>query len=98
MECPRLEANLAKSNVAKTPMAKAPTEGVPQQKETSTKDPFLLSDDDDPIPDLEHDKFNLANQLPCEELLEACEEQNVTGDSSAQIQEEQDQNIVKVKF
>jgi hypothetical protein len=32
----------------------------------------------------EHDKFNLANQLPREELLEAHEEQNVTGDSSAE--------------
>jgi hypothetical protein len=83
-ECPRPEANLAKSNVVEIPTAKAPTEGAPQQKETSAEDPFLLSDDDDPVPDPEHDKFNLANQLPCEELLEAREEQNVTGDSSAQ--------------
>jgi hypothetical protein len=86
-ECPRPEANLAKSNVAETPTAEAPTEGAPQQKETSAEDPFLLSDDDDPVLDLEHDKFNLANQLPHEELLEAREEQNITGDSSAQTQE-----------
>jgi hypothetical protein len=58
----------------------------------------VLSDDDDPVPDPEHDKFNLTNQLSREELLEALEEQNVTGDSSAQTQEEQDQNIVRVKF
>jgi hypothetical protein len=31
-------------------------------------------------------------------LLEAREEQNVTGDSSAQTQEEQDRNIMRVKF
>jgi hypothetical protein len=49
--CPRPEANLAKSAVAETPTAKAPTEGAPQQKETSAEDPFLLSDDDDPVPD-----------------------------------------------
>jgi hypothetical protein len=72
-ECPHPEANLAKSNVAKTPGAEAPTEEAPQQKETSAEEPFLLSDDD-PVPDLEHDKFNLANQLPREELLEALEE------------------------
>jgi hypothetical protein len=73
-ECPRPEANLAKSNVAETPTAEAPTEGAPQQKETSAKDPFLLFDDDDPVHDPEHDKFNLANQLLHEELLEAHEE------------------------
>jgi hypothetical protein len=98
VECPRPEANLAKSNVAKTPTAKAPTEGSLQQKETSAEDPFLLSDDDDPVPDPEHDKFNLANQLPRKELLEAREEKDFTGDSSAQTQEEQDRNIVRVKF
>jgi hypothetical protein len=97
-ECPRLEANLTKSNIAETPTAKAPTKDAPQQKETSAEDPFLLSDDDDPVPDPEHDKFNLANQLPREELLEAREEHNVIGDSSAQTQEEQDRNIVRVKF
>jgi hypothetical protein len=97
-ECPRPEANLAKSNVAEIPTAKAPMEGAPQHKETSAEDPFLLSDDDDPVHDLEHDKFNLANQLPREELLEVREEQNITGDSSAQTHEEQDRNIVRVKF
>ena len=74
MECPCPEANLTKSNVVEIPMAKALMEGAPQHKKTSAKDSFLLSDDDDPIPDLEHDKFNLTNQLPHEELLEACEE------------------------
>jgi hypothetical protein len=98
-ECPRPEANLAKSNEAKILTAEAPTEGAPQQKETSAEEPFLLSDDDDdPVPDPEYDKFNLANQLPREELLEALEEQDVTGGSSAQTQEEQDRNMVKVKF
>jgi hypothetical protein len=33
-----------------------------------------LFDDDDPVHDPEHDKFNLANQLLHEELLEAHEE------------------------
>ena len=81
MECPCPEANLTKSNVAKIATIKAPTKGAPQQKETSAEDPFLLSNDDDPVPNLEHDKFNLANQLSCKELLEAREEQNVIGDS-----------------
>jgi hypothetical protein len=54
------------------------------------EDPFVLSDDDDPVPNPEHDKFNLANQFPRKELLEVLEEQKVTGDSSAQTQEEQD--------
>jgi hypothetical protein len=58
----------------------------------------VLFDDDDPIPDPEHDKFNLTNQLSREELLQALEEQNVNGDSSAQIQKKQDRNIVRVKF
>jgi hypothetical protein len=92
------KANLAKSNVAESPTAKAPMEGAPQQKETFAKDPFLLSDDDDPVPDPELDKFNLANQLSCEELLEAREEKNIIGDSSALTQKEQDRNIVRVKF
>jgi hypothetical protein len=61
VECPRPEANLTKSNVAEILTAKAPTEGASQQKETSAEDPFLLSDDNDPVPDPEHDKFNLAN-------------------------------------
>ena len=47
-------------------------------------DRFVLFDDDDLVLDLEHDKFNLANQLPCKELLEVHEEQNITGDSLAQ--------------
>jgi hypothetical protein len=97
-ECPRPEANLAKSNVAKTPETEAPTEKAPQQKATSAEEPFLLSDDDDPVPDPEHDKFNLANELPREELLAALEEEDVTGGSSAQTQEEQDRNMVRVKF
>jgi hypothetical protein len=79
-------------------MAEAPTEGAPQQKETSVEGPFLLSDDDDPVPDPEHDKFNLANQLPREELLEALKEQDITGGSSAETQEEHDQNMVRMKF
>jgi hypothetical protein len=97
-ECSRPDANPAKSHVAENPTAKAPTERVLQQNETSAEDPFVLSDDDDPVPDPEHDKFNLANQLPRKELLEAREEQNVTGVSSAQTEEEQDRNIVRVKF
>jgi hypothetical protein len=73
----------------------------PQQKPTSREEPVVLSDEDDPVPDPEHDRFNLANQVPREVLLEARERQNsstLTGDSSAQTQEEQDRDIVKVKF
>ena len=70
----------------------------PQHKETSTVDPLVLSDEDDPVPDPKHDKFNLANQVPYEVLLEAREKHNATGDSSAQIEEQQDQNIVRIKF
>ena len=61
----------------------------------------MLSDDDDPVPDPEHDKFNLANQVPREVLVEAREKHNsstMTQNSSAQTQEEQDRNIVRVKF
>ena len=64
----------------------------------SAKDFFVMFDDDDPILDPEHDKFNLANQLLRKELLEARKEQNVTRDSLAHILEEQDRNIVRVKF
>jgi hypothetical protein len=43
------------------PTAKAPTDSALQEKEVSAEDPFVLSDDDDLVPDPEHDKFNLAN-------------------------------------
>jgi hypothetical protein len=98
MECSRLEGRLSKSIFVDNPTANAPTKGAAQKKETSAEDPFVLSDDDDPVPDPEHDKFNLANQLPCEELLQALDEENVTGDSSARTQEEQDRDIMRVKF
>ena len=58
----------------------------------------MLSDGDDPLLDPEHDKFILANQVPREVLLEACEKHNATGESSAQTEEEQDRDIIKVKF
>jgi hypothetical protein len=60
-ECSRPEANPAKSHVAGNPTAKAPTDSALQEKEVSAEDPFVLSDDDDLVPDPEHDKFNLAN-------------------------------------
>jgi hypothetical protein len=93
-ECSCLEGRLSKSIVVDNPMANTPS----QKKETSAEDPFVLSDDDDPVPDLEHDKFKLTNQFPHEELLQALDEENVTGDSLARTQEEQDWNIVRVKF
>ena len=64
-----------------------------QRRITTAADPVVLSDDDDPVPDPEHDKFNLANQVPREVLLEAREKHNsptLTRDSSAQTEEEQD--------
>jgi hypothetical protein len=85
-ECSCLEGRLSKSIVVDNPMANTPS----QKKETSAEDPFVLSDDDDPVPDLEHDKFKLTNQFPHEELLQALDEENVTGDSLARTQEEQD--------
>jgi hypothetical protein len=87
-ECSRPEGRLSKSITVENPTANAPKVGAPQRKETSAEDPFVLSNDDDLVPDPEHDKFNLANQLPREEFLQALEDQNVTGDSSARIQEE----------
>ena len=84
MECSCPDGRLPKSIIVENPTANAPTVGAPQRKETSAEDPFVLSDDDDPIPDLEHDKFNLANQLLRKEFLQALEDQNITGDSSTQ--------------
>ena len=81
-------------------IAKAPTVEAPPQhkKKTSAADPVVLSDDDDLVPDPKHNKFNLANQVPCKILLEAREKHNTTRESSTQTKEEQDQNIVRVKF
>jgi hypothetical protein len=87
-ESPHPEGRLSQLSVLENPTASAPTQGVVQRKETSAADPFVLSDDDEPVPDPEHDKFNLANQFPREELLQALEEQNVTQDSSGRTQEE----------
>jgi hypothetical protein len=87
-ECSHPKGRLSKSIIVENPTANAPTVGAPQQKETYAKDPFMLSDDDDPVLDPEHDKFNLANQLPREEFLQALEDQNVIGDSSARTREE----------
>jgi hypothetical protein len=81
-ECSHPKGRLSKSIVMDNPMENAPTERVLQKKETSTKDPFVLSNDDDPVPDPEHDKFNLANQFPHEELLQALDEQTIPRDSS----------------
>jgi hypothetical protein len=30
----------------------------------SASDPIVLSNEDEPVPDLENDKFNVANQIP----------------------------------
>ena len=58
----------------------------------------MLSDGDDPVPDPKHDEFNLANQVPCKVLLEARKKHNAIRESSAQTEEEQDRDIIKVKF
>ena len=82
-ESPTVEAATLEAE-AEAPMAEAP----PQYRETSAADPLLLSDGDDLLPDLEHDKFNLANQVSCKVLLEAREKHNATRESSAQTEEE----------
>ena len=78
----------------------APTAQSPpkQLRETSAADPLVLSDEDDPVPDPEHDKFNLANQVPREVLQEAREKHIGTGESSAQTEEELDREVVRVKY
>ena len=99
MECSCWKAKFLESIVAGTQMAEAPTieaetaeapkaKAPPQHKKMSAADPVVLSDDDDPIPDPEHDNFNLANQVPREVLLEAREKHNTTRDSSTQTEEE----------
>ena len=99
---------LCKVVVAESPTAEAATpeaeveaptvEAPPKHRETLAADLLVLSDGDDPVPNLEHVKFNLANQVPLEVLLEARENHNATGESSAQTDEEQDRDIIKVKF
>jgi hypothetical protein len=79
-------------------MAYAAHDDTTKSRDTSASDPILLSDEDKPIPDLENDKFNLANQILREELLQEMDEQNITGDASERTEEQRDRDIIRVKF
>jgi hypothetical protein len=79
-------------------MADAADNDTTKSRDTFASDPIVLSDEDEPIPDPENDKFNLANQIPREEILQAMDEQNITGDASERTKEQQDRDIVRVKF
>ena len=93
------ESQMTEAATPEATTIEARTEEAPlQHKETSAMDPLVLSDEDDLVPNPEHDKFNLANQVLRKVLLEAREKHNTTRDSSAQAKEEQDRNIVRVKF
>jgi hypothetical protein len=60
-ECSRPDTRLSKSSALENPKADAPREDTNKSKDTFATDPIVLSDEDDPIPDLENDKFILAN-------------------------------------
>jgi hypothetical protein len=51
------------------PMADTTNNDTAKSRDTSASDPIVLSDEDEPVPDPENDKFNLANQIPREEIL-----------------------------
>jgi hypothetical protein len=60
-ECSRPDTRLSKSSVLENPKADVPCGNTNKSKDTSAMDPIVLSDEDDPVPDPEDDKFNLAN-------------------------------------
>jgi hypothetical protein len=80
-ECSRPDTRLSKSSVLKNPTADAPRGDANKSKDTSATDLIVLSDEDDPVPDPEDDKFNLANQIPREELQQALDAENITDDA-----------------
>lgn len=51
------------------PMVDAAYNYTTKSRDTFASDPIVLSNEDEPIPDPKNDKFNLANQIPREELL-----------------------------
>ena len=51
-------------------------------------DPIVFSDEDDPVPDLENDKFILTNQIPHEELQQAMDEQIINGKALERTKEQ----------
>jgi hypothetical protein len=73
-EYSRPDSRLSNSALPKNPKGDAAPNDSKKSKDTSALDPILLSDEDEPIPDPENDKFNLANQIPCEELLQAMDQ------------------------
>jgi hypothetical protein len=80
-ECSHPDTRLSKSTLLKNPEADAARSDTTKSKDTFALDPIVQSDEDDLVPDLENDKFNLANQIPCEELLQEMDQQNSTGDA-----------------
>jgi hypothetical protein len=50
--------------VLENPKVDAPRNDTTKSRDTSTLDPIVLFDEDDPVLDLEDDKFNLATQIP----------------------------------
>jgi hypothetical protein len=97
-EYSRPDSRLSNSTLPENPKGDAAPNDSTKSKDTFALDPILLSDEDEPVPDPENDKFNLANQIPREELLHAMDQQNITGDTSECIEEQQDRDIVRVKF
>jgi hypothetical protein len=97
-ECSHPNTRLSKSSALENLKADAPPRDANKSKDTSATDPIMLSDEDDLVPDPENDKFNLANQIPREELQQAIDEQNITGEALEQTEKQQDHDIIRVKF
>ena len=77
-ECSCPDIRFSKSSVLKNPMADAPHGDANKSKDTSATYLIVLSNEDDPIPYPEDDKFNLVNQIPWEELQQAFNAENIT--------------------
>jgi hypothetical protein len=89
---------LTKNTGIANPILDAAHNETTKSNDTSALDPIVLSDEDEPVLDPENDKFNLANQIPREELLHAMDEQNNAGDAPERTKEQWDRDIVRVKF
>jgi hypothetical protein len=92
------DIRLTKNTRIANPISDAPHNDTTKSNDTSALDPIVLSDEDEPVPDPENDKFNLANQIPREELQHAMDEQNNAGDAPERTEKQWDRDIVRVKF
>jgi hypothetical protein len=97
-EYSRPDSRLSNSALLENPKGDVAPIDSTKSKDLSALDPILLFDEDEPVPDPENDKFNLANQIPRKELLQTMDQQNITGDTSERTEEQQDRDIVRVKF